>query len=97
VRVYSIDIGDVPAMVFGPLLTLDPTLVDFVGLFVLVITGTIDLDDVLSEKDMVWCSPAKVFPGIVVITERDSYYPAVACAALSAASRSFLASAFLWS
>ena len=40
-------------MVFAPLLTLDPTLVDFVGLFVLVITGTIDLDDVLSEKDMV--------------------------------------------
>jgi hypothetical protein len=40
---------------------------------------------------------AMVFPGIVVITERDSYYPAVACAALIAASRSFLASAFLWS
>jgi DASS family divalent anion:Na+ symporter len=42
--------ANVPAMVFGPALTLDPTVVAFVGLFVLIITGTINWDDVLSEK-----------------------------------------------
>jgi DASS family divalent anion:Na+ symporter len=42
--------ANVPAMLFGPALTLDPTVVAFLGLFVLIITGTINWDDVLSEK-----------------------------------------------
>ena len=42
--------ADVPAMIFGPAFTLDPTVVALLGLFVLLITGTIDWDDVLSEK-----------------------------------------------
>jgi DASS family divalent anion:Na+ symporter len=42
--------ANVPAMLFGPAFILDPTVVAFVGLFVLIITGTIDWDDVLSEK-----------------------------------------------
>lgn len=42
--------ADVPAMLFGPAFALDPTVVAFLGLFVLLITGTIDWDDVLSEK-----------------------------------------------
>ena len=42
--------ANVPSMVFGPALTPDPTAVAFVGLFILIITGTIDRDDVLSEK-----------------------------------------------
>jgi hypothetical protein len=42
--------ANVPAMVFGKAFTLDPTVVAFLGLFVLIITGTIDWDDVLSEK-----------------------------------------------
>jgi len=42
--------ADVPALVFGPAFKLDPTVVAFVGLFVLIITGTINWDDVLSEK-----------------------------------------------
>ncbi|MBS0344700.1 MAG: DASS family sodium-coupled anion symporter, partial [Proteobacteria bacterium] len=42
--------ADVPAMIFGPAFSLDPTVVAMLGLFVLLITGTIDWDDVLSEK-----------------------------------------------
>jgi DASS family divalent anion:Na+ symporter len=42
--------ANLPAMIFGPAFTLDPTVVAFVGLFALIITGTIDWDDVLSEK-----------------------------------------------
>jgi len=42
--------ADVPAMIFGPAFTMDPTVVALLGLFVLLITGTIDWDDVLSEK-----------------------------------------------
>jgi DASS family divalent anion:Na+ symporter len=41
--------ADVPALLFGPAFKLDPTVVAFVGLFVLIITGTLDWDDVLSE------------------------------------------------
>ncbi|HEY0201784.1 MAG TPA: DASS family sodium-coupled anion symporter, partial [Burkholderiaceae bacterium] len=40
----------VPAMIFGAAFTLDPTVVAFLGLFILLITGTINWDDVLSEK-----------------------------------------------
>ncbi|MFC5606961.1 DASS family sodium-coupled anion symporter [Variovorax soli] len=42
--------ADVPAMIFGPAFSLDATVVALLGLFVLLITGTIDWDDVLSEK-----------------------------------------------
>lgn len=42
--------ADVPAMLFGKAFSLDPTVVAFLGLFALLITGTIDWDDVLSEK-----------------------------------------------
>lgn len=42
--------ADVPALLFGPAFQLDPTVVAFLGLFTLLITGTIDWDDVLSEK-----------------------------------------------
>lgn len=42
--------ADVPAMLFGPSFALDPTAVALVGLFILLITGTIDWNDVLSEK-----------------------------------------------
>ncbi|MEG0886277.1 MAG: anion permease, partial [Janthinobacterium sp.] len=38
--------ANVPAMLFGPAFSLDATVVAFVGLFVLIITGTIDWDDV---------------------------------------------------
>jgi DASS family divalent anion:Na+ symporter len=60
--------ANVPATVFGPSLTLDPTVVAFVGLFVLIITGTIDWDDVLSEKSawdtLVW------FGALIMLAEQ---------------------------
>ncbi|MDX3773920.1 DASS family sodium-coupled anion symporter [Chromatiaceae bacterium AAb-1] len=42
--------ANVPAMIFGDVFILDPTVVAFLGLFILLISGTIDWDDVLSEK-----------------------------------------------
>ena len=42
--------ADVPAMMLGPSFSLDPTVVAMLGLFVLLITGTLDWDDVLTEK-----------------------------------------------
>ncbi len=60
--------ANVPAMLFGPTWTLDPTVVAFLGLFVLIITGTIDWDDVLSEKSawdtLVW------FGALVMMAEQ---------------------------
>ncbi|MCU4118910.1 anion permease [Variovorax sp. N23] len=60
--------ANVPAMLFGPAFTLDPTVVAFVGLFVLIITGTIDWDDVLSEKSawdtLIW------FGALVMLAEQ---------------------------
>lgn len=60
--------ANVPAMLFGPAFTLDPTVVAFVGLFALIITGTIDWDDVLSEKSawdtLVW------FGALVMMAEQ---------------------------
>jgi len=60
--------ANVPAMLFGPAFTLDPTVVAFVGLFALIITGTIDWDDVLSEKSawdtLVW------FGALVMLAEQ---------------------------
>ena len=60
--------ANVPAMLFGPAFTLDPTVVAFVGLFVLIITGTLDWDDVLSEKSawdtLVW------FGALVMLAEQ---------------------------
>ena len=60
--------ANVPAMIFGPAFTLDPTVVAFLGLFALIITGTIDWDDVLSEKSawdtLVW------FGALVMLAEQ---------------------------
>jgi DASS family divalent anion:Na+ symporter len=60
--------ANVPAMIFGPALTLDPTVVAFLGLFALIITGTIDWDDVLSEKSawdtLIW------FGALVMMAEQ---------------------------
>ena len=60
--------ANVPAMLLGPAFTLDPTVVAFVGLFLLIITGTIDWDDVLSEKSawdtLVW------FGALVMLAEQ---------------------------
>ena len=60
--------ADVPAMVFGPSFIPDPTVVAFVGLFLLIITGTIDWDDVLSEKSawdtLVW------FGALIMLAEQ---------------------------
>ncbi len=60
--------ANVPAMIFGPAFTLDPTVVAFVGLFVLIITGTINWDDVLSEKSawdtLIW------FGALVMMAEQ---------------------------
>ncbi|WP_159914691.1 DASS family sodium-coupled anion symporter [Pantoea sp. 18069] len=60
--------ANVPAMLLGPAFTLDPTVVAFVGLFILIITGTLDWDDVLSEKSawdtLVW------FGALVMMAEQ---------------------------
>ncbi|WDZ96968.1 DASS family sodium-coupled anion symporter [Herbaspirillum sp. WKF16] len=60
--------ANVPAMLLGAAFMLDPTVVAFVGLFVLIITGTIDWDDVLSEKSawdtLVW------FGALVMLAEQ---------------------------
>jgi len=60
--------ANVPAMLFGPSLTLDPTVVALVGLFILIITGTISWDDVLSEKSawdtLIW------FGALVMLAEQ---------------------------
>ncbi|MBE9607016.1 DASS family sodium-coupled anion symporter [Acetobacteraceae bacterium H6797] len=60
--------ANLPAMVFGPAFTLDPTVVAFLGLFILIITGTIDWDDVLSEKSawdtLIW------FGALVMMAEQ---------------------------
>ena len=60
--------ADVPALLFGPALKLDPTVVAFVGLLILIITGTIDWDDVLSEKSawdtLIW------FGALIMLAEQ---------------------------
>jgi len=60
--------ANVPAIIFGPIFTLDPTVVAFLGLFILIITGTIDWDDVLSEKSawdtLIW------FGALVMMAEQ---------------------------
>ena len=60
--------ANLPATLFGPAFTLDPTVVAFVGLFVLIVTGTIGWDDVLSEKSawdtLVW------FGALVMLAEQ---------------------------
>ncbi len=60
--------ANVPAMIFGEAFTLDPTVVAFVGLFILIITGTITWDDVLSEKSawdtLIW------FGALVMMAEQ---------------------------
>ncbi|WER48636.1 DASS family sodium-coupled anion symporter [Cupriavidus sp. WKF15] len=60
--------ANVPAMILGPAYTLDPTVVAFLGLFALIITGTLDWDDVLSEKSawdtLIW------FGALVMLAEQ---------------------------
>lgn len=50
--------ADVPAMLFGPAFSLDPTAVALLGLFLLLLSGTLTWNDVLSEKSawdtLVW-------------------------------------------
>jgi DASS family divalent anion:Na+ symporter len=60
--------ANVPEVIFGPAFKLDPTVVAFFGLFILIITGTIDWDDVLSEKNawdtLIW------FGALVMMAEQ---------------------------
>lgn len=60
--------ANVPAMVLGPAFTLDPTVVALIGLSVLILTGTLDWDDVLSEKSawdtLIW------FGALVMLAEQ---------------------------
>ena len=60
--------ANLPAFFFGPGFTLDPTVVAFVGLFALIITGTLDWDDVLAEKSawdtLIW------FGALVMLAEQ---------------------------
>jgi DASS family divalent anion:Na+ symporter len=73
--------ANLPAMAFGPAWTLDPTVVAFVGLFVLIITGTLDWDDVLSEKSawdtLIW------FGALVMLAEQLNKLGVISWAALS--------------
>ncbi len=60
--------ANVPAMIFGPAFTLDPTAVALIGLFTLLITGTINWNDVLGEKSawdtLIW------FGALVMMAEQ---------------------------
>jgi divalent anion:Na+ symporter, DASS family len=73
--------ANLPAMLFGPGWTLDPTVVAFLGLFVLIITGTLDWDDVLSEKSawdtLIW------FGALVMLAEQLNKLGVISWAALS--------------
>ncbi|WP_090318796.1 DASS family sodium-coupled anion symporter [Duganella sp. CF517] len=73
--------ANLPAMIFGPAWTLDPTVVAFVGLFVLIITGTLDWDDVLSEKSawdtLIW------FGALVMLAEQLNKLGVIGWAALA--------------
>lgn len=42
--------ANIPAMFFGPSFILDPTVVAFLGLSLLILTGTLNWEDILSEK-----------------------------------------------
>jgi len=73
--------ANLPAMLFGPAWTLDPTVVAFLGLFVLIITGTLDWDDVLSEKSawdtLIW------FGALVMLAEQLNKLGVIGWAALA--------------
>ncbi len=60
--------ANVPAMIFGAAFTLDATAVALIGLFTLLITGTINWDDVLGEKSawdtLIW------FGALVMMAEQ---------------------------
>ncbi|HET7795078.1 MAG TPA: DASS family sodium-coupled anion symporter [Rhizobacter sp.] len=60
--------ANVPEMIFGPAFNLDPTVVAFLGVFILIITGTINWDDVLGEKSawdtLIW------FGALVMLAEQ---------------------------
>jgi DASS family divalent anion:Na+ symporter len=55
-------------MLFGAAFQLDPTVVAFVGLFILIVTGTISWDDVLGEKSawdtLIW------FGALIMLAEQ---------------------------
>jgi DASS family divalent anion:Na+ symporter len=73
--------ANLPAMIWGPAWTLDPTVVAFLGLFVLIITGTLDWDDVLSEKSawdtLIW------FGALVMLAEQLNKLGVISWAALA--------------
>jgi DASS family divalent anion:Na+ symporter len=73
--------ANLPALAFGPAFTLDPTVVAFLGLFVLIITGTLDWDDVLSEKSawdtLIW------FGALVMLAEQLNKLGVIAWASLA--------------
>nr|WP_315393324.1 DASS family sodium-coupled anion symporter [uncultured Duganella sp.] len=73
--------ANLPAMLFGPAWTLDPTVVAFLGLFVLISTGTLDWDDVLSEKSawdtLIW------FGALVMLAEQLNKLGVIGWAALA--------------
>jgi DASS family divalent anion:Na+ symporter len=85
--------ANLPAMVFGPAFTLDPTVVAFLGLFVLIITGTLDWDDVLSEKSawdtLIW------FGALVMLAEQLNKLGVIAWGA-SAMNDAIVASGMGW-
>ena len=60
--------ANVPAMIFGPAFTIDPTAVALLGLFILVISGTITWNEVLGEKSawdtLIW------FGALVMMAEQ---------------------------
>jgi anion transporter len=60
--------ANVPAMIFGPAFTLDPTAVAMIGLFTMLITGTITWQDALGEKSawdtLIW------FGALVMMAEQ---------------------------
>ncbi|THT99372.1 DASS family sodium-coupled anion symporter [Lampropedia puyangensis] len=60
--------ANLPAMVFGPAFTLDPTAVALLGLFILVISGTVQWSQVLAEKSawdtLIW------FGALVMMAEQ---------------------------
>ncbi len=73
--------ANVPAMLLRAAWTLDPTVVAFLGLFVLIITGTLDWDDVLSEKSawdtLIW------FGALVMLAEQLNKLGVISWAALA--------------
>jgi len=85
--------ANLPALLFGPAFTLDPTVVAFLGLFVLIVSGTLDWDDVLSEKSawdtLIW------FGALVMLAEQLNKLGVIAWGA-SAMNDAIVASGMGW-